>query len=90
VKLADVHGVNRTALVLKLDYYSLRKRVTALNVAATSATPAFVEFSPPPLASSGDCVIEFEDGAGASMRVHLRGCEAPDLAALSRSFWSSD
>ncbi len=27
---------------------------------------------------------------GAKLRVHLKGLEAPDLAALSRSFWQSE
>jgi hypothetical protein len=28
-----------------------------------------------------------EDASGAKMRVHLQGTEAPDLTALSHSFW---
>ena len=74
VKLAVAHGLNRTASVLKLDYYSLKKRVER-NAAETFATRVFVEF---------------EDGAGASMRIHLRGCDAPDLVVLGRSFWSGE
>ena len=89
VKLAVAHGLNRTASILKLDYYSLKKRVEAKN-AASSATPAFVELSPPPMTAAGECVVEFEDGAGASMRIHLRGCDVPDLVALGRSFWSGE
>ena len=88
VKLAVAHGLHRTASVLKLDYYSLKKRVEAKNAVASSTTPAFVELSPPPMTAGGECVVEFEDGAGASMRIHLRGCDAPDLVALGRSFWS--
>jgi hypothetical protein len=59
-------------------------------IASSSATPAFVELSPPPMTAAGECVIEFEDGAGASMRIHLRGCEVPDVVALGRSFWSGE
>lgn len=90
VKLADGHGLNRTASVLGLDYYSLKKRVAARKSGSTSVPPAFIELSPPPLGASGECVVEFEDGAGASMRVHLRGCDVPDLVALGRSFWSGE
>jgi hypothetical protein len=90
VKLAEAHGLNRTAAVLKLDYYSLKKRIEATTGASSSATPAFVELSPPPMTAAGECVIEFEDGAGASMRIHLRGCEVPDVVALGRSFWSGE
>jgi hypothetical protein len=90
VKLADGHGLNRTASVLGLDYYSLKKRVEARKPDSMSVPPAFIELSPPSLGASGECVVEFEDGAGASMRVHLRGCDVPDLVALGRSFWSGE
>ena len=39
VKRADAHGLNRTASVLRLDYYSLKKRVEVRSFAATSAKP---------------------------------------------------
>jgi len=86
VKLADAHGVNLTASVLRLDYYSLKKRIDS----TASATPAFVELSPPPQSASGECVIEFEDDKGGSMRVHLKGYDAPDLVALGRTFWNAE
>jgi hypothetical protein len=51
------------------------------------SVPAFVELAPPTRTGSCQCTLEFEDDFGAKMRVHLQGDEAPDLAALSRSFW---
>lgn len=90
VKLADVHGLNRTASVLRLDYYSLKKRVELSKSVVQPAAAAFVELAPSRLSASGECVIEFEDGAGASMRVHLKGYAAPDLMTLSRSFWNAE
>jgi hypothetical protein len=33
-------------------------------------------------------MVEWEDAAGAKMRVELKGTAMPDLAALSRSFWN--
>ena len=90
VKLVDGHGLNRTASVLGLDYYSLKKRVEARHSDSTSVSPAFLELSPLPVAAPRECVIEFEDGLGASLRVHLRGGDAPDLVALGRSFWSHE
>jgi hypothetical protein len=39
-------------------------------------------------AEAGGCTIEWENAAGAKMRVHLKGTELPNLAALSRSFWN--
>lgn len=90
VKLADAHGLSRTAAALRLDYYTLKSRVDAKNVHAHSASPAFVELSPPSVQAPRECVIEFENHTGATMRVHLRGGEVPDLVALSRSFWSGE
>ena len=90
VKLAVAHGLNRTASALRLDYYALKRRVESTNSQARSATPAFVELSPPPVQAPRECVIEFEDHSGATMRVHLRGCEVPDVVALGRSFWSGE
>ena len=89
VKLADAHGLNRTASALRLDYYTLKRRVESTNAQAGSATSAFVELAPP-VAAPRECVIEFEDHSGATMRIHLRGCEVPDLVALGRGFWSGE
>jgi hypothetical protein len=54
------------------------------------ATPAFVELSSLPATAPRECVIEFEDNSGSTMRIHLRDCEVPDLVALGRSFWSGE
>jgi hypothetical protein len=51
------------------------------------SVPAFLELAPAARTGSCQCMLEFEDASGAKMRVHLQGAEAPDLAALSRSFW---
>ena len=51
------------------------------------AVATFLELTPPASSGSGECIVELEDPGGAKMRVHLKGTEAPDLAALSRSFW---
>jgi hypothetical protein len=91
VKLGEAHGLSRTASALKLDYHSLKNRIAGKNCDFSTVAPAFIELSPPPLApSTSECVIELEDGLGARMRVHLRGCEVPDLVALGRSFWSGE
>ena len=91
VTLAETHGLSRTASALKLDYHSLKNRVAGRNSDSISVAPAFIELSPaPPAPSASECVIELEDGFGARMRVHLRGCELPDLADLCRSFRRRD
>jgi hypothetical protein len=90
VKLAEAHGVSRTASALKLDYHALKNRVTGKNCDSSSVAPTFIELTPSPLTPSTECVAEFEDGSGARMRVHLRGCEVPDLVALGRGFWNGE
>lgn len=96
VKLAGRYGIHRTAKALRVDYYSLKKRVegtpaaTASNVPAAAAGATFLEFPAAAWAGSGECTLELEDANGAKMRVHLKGFAAPDLAALGRSFWQSE
>jgi hypothetical protein len=87
-KLAADYGVSQTATVLKLDYYSLKKRTNRQTGDTVSNSP-FIELRSAPITHAGECVIEFEDGIGASMRVHLKGTEVPDVLALGRNFWDA-
>jgi hypothetical protein len=48
------------------------------------------ELVPPRSGGVPECLLEFERSGGAKLRVHLKGVAVPDLAALSRSFWSAD
>jgi hypothetical protein len=94
-ELAGVHGVHRTASALGLDYYSLKQRVEASCRRDRHSTAAFVEISPPSLPPSSplstcECLLEFENGLGAKMRIHWKGHDVPDLASLCRSFWNRD
>jgi len=107
VKMAERHGIHQTSRALRIDYYSLKKRVEEESVVSPLASPresatTFLELSPfanhafasattvSPRCPTGpcECTLELEDTDGAKMRVHLKGIEAPDLAALSRSFWN--
>ena len=96
VKLAARYGVHRTAKVLRVNYYALKKRVEGVPAAIASKAPAKVargQFLELPAASwggSGECTMELEDAGGAKLRVHLKGFGAPDLAAVSRSFWQNE
>jgi hypothetical protein len=87
-RLAQTHGVSRTATVLGLDYYSLQKRVETAVAKPQSDTPSFVEL-PSPIIAGKECRLELDNGAGATMRVHLVGYDAADVEALSRSFWDA-
>jgi hypothetical protein len=92
-KMASTYGLHRTARVLRVEYYSLKKRAVQPSAAASgrqelSPAATFVAWPPPSPAGPCDCTLELEDAAGAKMRVHLKAATPPDLAALSRSFWN--
>ena len=86
VRLAKGHGVSRTAAVLGLDYDRLKERAEAVTGEAPSQPPAFVEL-PAPVLVGKQGLFELDNGAGATLRVHLVGYDAADLEALARSFW---
>lgn len=90
VKLAQAYGIHATATALGLDYNALKKRLESASpsaVAASAKPVTFLELA----ASSGlgrpECILELEDVEGTKMRLHFKGIDAPDLAALSRSLW---
>lgn len=92
VRAAGMFGVHRTAKALRVDYYSLKKRVQQEPMAIRTVPQEgggvpFIELTPAASASSCQCDLELESAGGAKMRVHLRSFQTPDLAALSRSFW---
>ena len=97
--LADRHGISRTATVLKVGYYCLKKRKAKCSPPASVqqpvrepglivSKPKFMELPPPAQAfGSSECVLEFEKASGARLRVSLKGPGVPDLSALGRDFW---
>lgn len=92
VTLAGRYGVSRTARALRVGYRSLQQRVERKADCLASSSPllgepGFLELAIPSQAGVGECLLEWEDAAGAKMRLHLKGVEVPDLVALSRSFW---
>jgi hypothetical protein len=89
--LARRYSVARISRIVRLDYYALKQRVESLDMAGISddeKTPAFVELALPPATSAPECIVELEHAHGGRMRIHVKGAGVPDLAALSRSFWS--
>lgn len=102
VKLAGRYGIHRTAKALRVDYYALKKRVEqdaaiagarqgpAATASRTAAEAEFLELPPAAWPSSGECTLELENTDGAKLRVLLKGFAAPDLAALTRSFWQRE
>jgi hypothetical protein len=89
--LAATYGVSKTACTLKLDYYSLKRRLSESTPAvAGDGQPAFLELPAPAVAAPAECVIDCENSTGAKMRIRLKGVTISDLAALGRRFWSAE
>ena len=89
VRLVNRHGISRTAAVLGLDYYSLKKRVESAAREPASSSPPFLEL-PAPVLLSKQCQFELDNDAGATLRVHLVGYDAADVATLARTFWNAE
>ena len=97
VKMAGDYGIYRTAQALRVNYYALKKQVERASAApsvprAEDAAATFIELPPLVSASSGECsstpyecTLEWGDGGGVKLRLHLPGIAATDLAALCRS-----
>ena len=95
VNLAQADGIHPTAKALGVDYYSLKKRleekpVSGSPMVASASGTTFVELAAPAPMATQECILELEDVEGTKMRIHFKGIEAPDLAALSRSFWGGE
>ena len=88
------YGLNRVSRALRLDYYSLKRRladhtVPAIPASATLDSSAFVELPASTFSTSGECLIELEKSSGEKIRIRWKGA-APDVVALNRSFWSAE
>lgn len=83
-QLARRDGINRTAAELHLDGGKL-KRLMGAKGASRKPVPTFVELlSPRAVSVLPECTIEME-GRHGTVRIHLKGAAASDLAALSRA-----
>jgi hypothetical protein len=87
VRLAGEYGIGRTSRALRLDYYSLKRRVESTEGRRMPAAPVFVDAIPKATVDLGEGVAEFEDASGARIRIEWKGGGAPDLTALTRSFF---
>jgi hypothetical protein len=87
VELARQHGIYAVAHPLRLDYMGLKKRLGGTpNRQRKASKAAFVELIAPPSAPIPECVIEFESGSGAKMRIQWRASSAPDWSSLLRAW----
>jgi hypothetical protein len=88
VALAREHGINKTARLLGLKYESLKKHLEMAPPGASDpgkARPEFMELLPREMIpSSIECMIEWGEGNGDKMRMHVKGASMADLASLAR------
>ena len=76
VAVAGSCGASRTAQILGLDYYELRKRLgddTGARAVEGAGIGSFVELVRGVPAVDEACVVEVESREGMKLRVHLKG-----------------
>ena len=89
VELARQYGHNQVCRALKLDYYSLKKRLSPdSDPSGQPSTPPFIEIRPGRPAATGRCLIECENQNGNRIRIHLDGKELSELPSLCGELWS--
>ena len=85
--LAREHGLNKTARALGLDYYSLKKhldQMAAEQLIPAKAEPDFIELVPGMMPSGTvECTIEWVDGGGSTVRMHIKGAGLSELVSLA-------
>ena len=91
VKLAREYGINRTARALRLDYNGLKKRAeSTVSDAPPHAGSKFIQPLGSELTAVAECAIECRHANGATIRIHFKGPQLPDLAALTHSLCKGD
>ncbi len=90
-ELAERYGVAKVAIALKLDYKSLKRRLTARSAAedarSAAVSSSFVELDlglplTPPV-----CVLVVTDRAGRALRIELPQAASSNIAEVARSLW---
>lgn len=84
-RFARRHGLHVVSRTLRLDYYSLKRRVgTALQAKVPPSTPAFVEVAFGQLLPPQGCSVEIVRPDGA--RLSIRATSDIDLSSLTTAF----
>jgi hypothetical protein len=83
VALVQSQGLNPVARALRLDYYSLKKRVDG---GVSGSTAPFVEVALPRSAWGPETVLEIERPDGSQMKVQVMGPSAEIVRELALVF----
>ena len=88
--LAREHGLHKTSLALGLKYYSLKKhldQMTTDRAIPAKGEPDFIELVPGVMTPGTiECTIEWADGGGSKVRMHIKGAAMPELVSLAGVF----
>lgn len=93
VSVARVHGVWATSRVLRINYESLKSRVSGVaedGRAGAACSAGFVELAAGQLSGAGEragTVVELAGADGATVVIRLAAGEALDVVALTDAFW---
>jgi hypothetical protein len=86
--MAAVHGVERTAMRLKLDAERLRDELQQQQgVAGGSAPMSFVELSPFPTSPGGEWTVELEEASGRKLRITCKGSSTAQAIQVAQGLW---
>lgn len=92
VALAQEYGLNKTACALKVKYESLKKHLeqgSAKEGDSAKVQPEFIELLPAAITpGTVECMLEWADGCGATVRMHIRGAGPSELSAVAGVFRS--
>ena len=92
VALAQEYGLNKTARALKVKYESLKKHLEQSDANEghlAKAQPEFIELLPAAIKPGAvECMLEWADGCGATVRMHMRGAGPSELSAVAGVFRS--
>lgn len=89
-KLGRIYGVSAVSAALRVEYYALKDRVTALQKPRTSWSPKqppFIELKPLPTCPPTVGVVEVEDDRGGKMTLRLDSSLGVKALDLIEAFW---
>jgi len=87
IVMARRHGVAPTARVLRIDYASLKRRLSADGASATDARPTFIDLGAAAGLGLGTCVLSIDGRRGRRLRLAISGLRVPDVLAVVQVAW---
>ena len=90
-ELAERHGLAKVAVALKLDYKSLKRRLSVRHCTddahSAPVSSSFVELNLGLPLAPAVCVLVLTDGAGRALRIELPQATGSEVAEVARTLW---